>query len=88
MGQFIFFALFVIALIAGIYSYLTPAQRNIDPMKFVMQSSGYNSQQSLNYKRIQELNLTNSKGLIQVHTLMDNLAIKQDKLQGMINDQQ
>jgi len=88
MGQFIFFAIFIIALLAGAFAYFTPMQKPINPVKFMMENSGYSDEELHNRKRTQELNVTMSNGLIQIKRKMINLALEQTRLKDMIQNQQ
>jgi hypothetical protein len=88
MGQFIFFALFVITLLVGAFAYFAPLQKPVNPVKFMMDNSGYTQEESTNRKRTQQLNMTTSSGLIQIHKQMDDLAVVQNKFLDTIQDQQ
>jgi hypothetical protein len=90
MGQTALFILFIITLLAGAFSYFAPGQKPvpIDPMKFMMENSGFNSVEVQNRKRIQQLNMTTSRGLIKIRGQMEDLALEQNKFLDAIQDQQ
>lgn len=88
MGQYTFFVLFAIALIAGAFTYFVPAQKTIDPMKFVMEGSGIDSVEVHNNTKTQQFNMVTSKGLIKIRSGIDNLALQQNKFLNTIRDQE
>jgi len=88
MGQFFFFTLFVIALIAGAFAYFAPLQKPISPVKFMMDNTGYTTEETSNRKRIQKFNMSTNSGLMQVRRQMDDLALGQNKIMDTLQDQQ
>jgi len=88
MGQFIFFTLFVIALLAGAFAYFAPQQKPINPVQFMMEKTGYTAEETTNHKQTEQLNLTTNQGLINVHKQMDEIAFEQNKFLDSIRDQQ
>lgn len=88
MIQAVFFALLIISLLAGYFAYFNPAPKPINPVKFAMENSGYNSMETINRKRSQVINMTTSKGLMQVRRMMDDLSLEQDKFLDTLQDQQ
>jgi hypothetical protein len=87
MGQLVFFALFVIALIAGGFYYYTPSPKSMVPMKDIMDDGGFNSLETLNNKKIEELNITTSRGLTQISEMVDGLAQEQEELKELIDSE-
>lgn len=88
MIQVIFLALLVITLFAGAFAYYAPKEKSIDPMKFMMDSSGFSSEETTNTKKTQKLNMTTNKGLVEFRREMDDLADEQNKIMDAIRDQQ
>jgi hypothetical protein len=88
MGQLIFFTVFVIVFIAGTFTYFAPPPRPAIPIKDVMDEGGFNSLESLNIKKIEELNVTTSGGLTQIRSILDDLTQQQEGLQEIINNEQ
>lgn len=88
MGQSIFFGLFIIALFAGAFAYFVPVQKPADPMKFMMDNSGFNPLEMINHKRSEQINMTMNKGIMQIRRKMDDLALEQNKFLDVIRDQQ
>jgi hypothetical protein len=88
MGQFFFFALLIITLLAGALAYFVPKHPIRNPVEFAMDQSGYNSMETLNRKHIQQLSMTTRNGLIQIRKQMDDMAQAQNKFLDTIQDQQ
>ena len=88
MGQFFFFALLIITLLAGALAYFVPKHPIKNPVGFAMDQSGYNSMETLNRKHIQQLSMTTRNGLIQIRKQMDDMAQAQNKFLDTIQDQQ
>jgi len=88
MIRYLFYAIFFIALIAGIYSYLTPAQRNINPLGFMMNKTGYSAEVTRNRTKFQQVNMAMTNGLIDIHNKIDQLSQIQSRAENMIQDQQ
>ncbi len=88
MMRAIFYTLFIIALAEGAFAYFLQSQKVIDPMGFLMEGSGYNSAEELNRKKLQQLEKTISKGLIQTRRQMDDNAQEQKKFLDTIKDRQ
>ena len=88
MGQFVLYFLFFAALLVGAFTYFVPAQKSIDPMKFVMEGSGYDSVEVQNRKKEQQFNMSTNRGLIKIRGEMDNLAVQQNKFLDTIKDEQ
>jgi hypothetical protein len=88
MGQTALFVLFIVALVVGVFTYITPSPKPINPVEFMMENSGLNSVEVLNRKRIQKFNMTTNKGLVNMRGKMDALALEQRKLLDSIHDQQ
>jgi hypothetical protein len=88
MGQFFFFSLLIITLLAGAFAYFVPKQPPLNPVGFVMDQSGYNSVETLNRKHTQKLSMTTRNGLMQMRKQMDDMAQAQNKFLNMIQDQQ
>jgi len=88
MGQFIFFALFFIALLAGIFAYLPGSQRPINPLAFISDQSGYTSVEERNHKRMEQANVITSQGLTQVRRQMQEIAQKQKYFSDMLAQQE
>ncbi len=63
MGQFIFFILFIVALIAGIFIYLPHSKKPVNPMVFISDQSGYTTTEERNRKRMEQANITTNQGL-------------------------
>ena len=57
-------------------------------MGLMMDKSGYNSEETFNSKRTQQLNMTMRNGLIQIRRQMDDMAQEQNKFLDTIQDQQ
>lgn len=74
--------------IAGAFTYFAPPPKPILSMKEIMDDGSTNSLESLNIKKIEELNVTTSGGLTQIRSVVDNLAQEQDGLKDMINSEQ
>jgi len=87
MIQIVFFALLVVALFAGAFSYFNPHPKAVDPWKFIS-DSGLNSTDTINRKRFQQINMVTSKGLLEIHKQMDDLAVAQSKFLDTLKDQQ
>jgi hypothetical protein len=87
MGQLFFFALFIIALIAGGFYYYTPSPQSMAPVKDVMDDGGFNSLETLNNKKIEELNISTSRGLTQISAMVDGLAKEQQELKELIDSE-
>lgn len=88
MGQIVFFGIFSIVFLAGIYSYFAPPPpRAMVPIKDIMDNGGFNSLETLNIKKIQELNVTTSAGLTQIRNVVDNLAQEQQGLKDVIDSE-
>jgi len=90
MGQIIFFGVFVIVFLAGIFAYFAPAPspKSLIPIKDVLDEGGFNSLESLNIKKIQELNITTSGGLTEIRNVVDDLAQEQEGLKDVIDSEQ
>ncbi len=89
MGQIVFFGIFSIVFLAGIYSYFTPpSPKAMVPIKDIMDNGGFNSLETLNIKKIQELNATTNAGLTQIRNMVDNLAQQQLGLKEVIDSEQ
>jgi len=88
MGQFIFFTLFIITLLAGAFAYFAPLQKPINPVKFVMDNSGYTDKESHNRKLTQQLNMRMTNGLVQIRRKMNDFAVEQGRFIDTIQGQQ
>jgi len=88
MGQFIFLVLFIITLIVGGFAYFAPPKMSLDPMRFMMDRSGYTSEVETNRKKSQRLNMLTNKGLVEIRRQMDDIALKQSKFLDTVRDQQ
>lgn len=87
MAQFIFFTLFIVALIVGAFSYYTP-KHPVTPFKFMMENSGLKMVEVSNRKRIQAFNITNDRGLIKIRGQMQDIALEQNRFLDTLQDQQ
>ena len=88
MGQIVFFILFAITLLAGLFAYLSPEKKPVSPLGFMMESTGYSTVETLNHRKTQEFNMMTSNGLIEVRRRMGDLAQMQDQFLDAIRDQQ
>jgi len=88
MMQAIFFALFLITLIAGAYSYFNQAPKPVSPLGYVMSKSGYDDYQSTNRKKAEELNVTTNMGIMQIRRQMQDLTVVQNHFLDSMQDQQ
>jgi hypothetical protein len=88
MGQLIFLTVLIFVFITGAYSYLSPPPKAVLPIKDVMDEGGFDSLESLNIKKIEELNITTSGGLTQIRSVADSLSQQEEGLEGMINSEQ
>jgi vacuolar-type H+-ATPase subunit I/STV1 len=88
MIQFVFFALFALALLAWAFVYFSPSEKAVDPMKSAMEDSGYTSMDTLNRKRMEQLHILTEKGLTRIRGKIENLAQQQQKFLDAIQDQQ
>jgi hypothetical protein len=88
MGQFMFFCLVIIALLAGAFAYYAPKQKPIDPMQFMMESSGLNTVETVNHTKTQSINLSTNMGLMEIRGQMDELQQKQNNFLDAIKDEQ
>ena len=88
MVQGLFFLLFIMSIIVGIFVYFKPAQNTMDPLRAVMQGSGYDTLQVKNDARMQEYNVTTDAGLVKIHRQMDLLATQQSEFIQTVQDQQ
>ncbi len=89
MIQVIFFALLIVSLIAGAFTYFAPTPKPINPLKTLMDDTGFTASETTNTKRSQEINVTTSAGIMQVRKQMDDLAVvQQDFLKGLQDQQQ
>jgi len=52
----------------------------INPLKFVMDRSGYSSEVTLNKKKSEQFSMTTNRGIVQIRQLMDDLTQKQNKV--------
>jgi len=74
MGQFIFFALFITALLVVAFAHFAPSHRFVNPVEFFSDKSGYTTVQEHNSKSIQQVNVTTGQGLTQVRRQMTDLV--------------
>ncbi len=88
MMRVIFYILLIIALAEGAFAYFLQSQKVIDPMGFLMEGSGYNSVEAFNRKKLQQLDKTISKGLIQARRQREDNAQGQNKLLDTVKDRQ
>ena len=88
MGQFFFFSLLIITLLAGAFAYFAPKQPPINPVGFVMDQSGYSSVETRNRKHTQQLSMTTKNGLMRMRKQIDDMAQAQSKFLDIIKDQQ
>jgi len=88
MAQFFFFSLLIITLLAGFFAYFAPSQKPVNPLQFVMDSSGYSSEVKLNHTKSKQFNVIANNGLIQVRKQIDDLAQAQTKYFDTIQEQQ
>jgi len=88
MIQAIFFAILIITLLSGTFAYFAPSQKPISPMKFMMDNTGYNSMETLNRKKTEQINMVMNRGVLQIRRQMEDLALEQSKFLDMIRDQQ
>jgi uncharacterized protein (DUF2164 family) len=88
MIRLIFFGLFMMALIAGVYFYYESSPKYISPLKYVMDYSGFTDLQTVNRKKTQETNVTTRAGIMQIRKQLDDLAVVQNNVFDTIQDQQ
>jgi hypothetical protein len=88
MGQLIFLTVLIFVFITGAYTYLAPPPKAMLPIKDVMDEGGFNSLETLNIKKIEELNVTTSGGLTQIRSIVDSLSRQEEGLEDMINSEQ
>jgi hypothetical protein len=88
MGQLIFLTVLIFVFITGAYTYLAPPPKAMLPIKDVMDDGGFNSLETLNIKKIEELNVSTSGGLTQIRSVVDSLSQQEEGLQDMINSEQ
>ena len=74
MGQFFFFSLLIITLLAGAFAYFVPKQPPLNPVGFVMDQSGYSSVETRNRKHTQQLSMTTKNGLMRMRKQIDDMA--------------
>ena len=88
MGQFVFMILFIITLIVGGFAYFAPSKVSFDPMKFVMDKSGYTAEEDTNRKRSQQLNMITTRGLMEIRKQIDDIALEQNKFLDTVKEQE
>jgi hypothetical protein len=88
MIQVIFFALLIVALLGGFFAYYTPAQKSVSPVKFMMDNSGYNSTETINHKKSEQIHMKTDKGLMVIRQQMDNIALEQKEFLDTVHEQQ
>jgi len=88
MGQFVFFVLFIVVLFAGAYSYFTPLPKPTFPIKDVLDEGGFDTLQTINTRKTQDVNITTSGGLTQIHKIVDGMTRQQGELKEMIDSEQ
>jgi hypothetical protein len=87
MGQQVYFILFVITLLVGVYFYYSPSPKAMVPMADIMDDGGFNSLDTLSDKKIQELNITTNGGHTQISKIVDDLVQEQVELKEMIDSE-
>ena len=87
MIQVIFIALLLVTLLAGSYINYSSSQKNLNPVKFMMDNSGYSNLQTLNLKKTQNINMRTNRGIVQIRRQIDDLALEQNKFLDSIQDQ-
>ncbi len=88
MLQFIFFALLIITLLAGSFAYFSPSSKPVNPVKFMMESTGFDAIMASNRKKSEQISMTTTNGIMQIHKRMETLATEQNKFLDEIQDQQ
>ena len=86
MGQFVFLALFIITLLAGVFAYLKPPAQG--PMKFVLSAVGFTGKENHNRANAQQVSMTVDKGMMKIREQMATLAQQQNSFQDMLKDRQ
>jgi len=94
MAQFIFFALFLMVIISGVFSRFAPVHRALPSVRSAAEYSGYSSAQGADFvedkssNRSQEFNVSTSGGVLQIYKQIDDLTGAQKELQGLIDDEE
>jgi hypothetical protein len=89
MIQFFVFGLFIMALLAGVYSHFeSSSSKSMNPLGFLFDKSGYTEMQTLNRKKAEEVNVTTSAGIMQIRRQIDDLALLQNNFVNTVKDQQ
>ncbi len=87
MAQFFFSSLFMVALFTGAYVYVAP-NKPIDPIGFITEKSGFKAWELSNRKRMAQLNVKMSQGLIKIHGHLEDIAIIQNSFRDTLEAQQ
>jgi len=87
MSQFLFFSLFLVALLAGIYACYHPTHK-FNPIEYISDQSGYSNAEDTNRKKIEQSNIITTKGLVEVHRQMQVLADNQQRFADMLEQAQ
>src|SRR5665213_1868203 len=88
MGQTFMFSLFAVVVIVGAFAYFAPKQDTGNPVGFIMDRGGLNVVENQFQKRVQELNVSTSNGVMKVRRQMDDLVQQQNKFLDTLEDQQ
>ncbi len=88
MAQSIFLVLSVVTVLAGAFAYFSPPIREINPLKLMMDGSGYSAIQTQNQKKIDQIDMVSNSGVVRIRKEMDILSEEQNRLSDMIQNQQ
>ena len=88
IGQFIFFALFIMTFFTGAFVYFSPKQQPFGPLPAVIDNSEIEMTEESSTTESQQLNMTTMKGVVQIRRQMDELTREQKKLIEFIDDEQ
>lgn len=81
-----FYALFFVAFIVGVFTFFAPPKQSQGPLSWITNSG--ETIETVFHKKNQEVNVTTSDGILQVRQKMDDLAVEQNKILDTIKDQQ
>ena len=85
MTQFFIFALFLMVLLAGVFSYFTPHQ-NYPSIKMASETDVFDPQENTSSKSTQQASVTTSKGMMQTNEQTSQLVQKQEGVLAQASD--
>jgi len=87
MMQWVFFGLFAIAILTGLFAYYEPLQKPIHPIQSFMDSIGYTQEQDHNQAKSEQINVMVDKGVMRMRRRVEDLALAQSQMLQAVLDQ-